>query len=164
MLRIFKPGALIVLTVLACTLSLNSCDNKTHYDKVRKQVLDLHDKVMADGGKAENYEMQFDTLLKSGLKQLKISQPSLDTAVARTQIQILNKNLGNADNQMENWMHAYNNNFKGKSDQETFHYFTAEKLKIAHIDSIYNETIKPAYNYLEKLNIKPDTIMGKMKM
>jgi hypothetical protein len=159
-----KRGVIITLFAAGSLLLAASCKHTPDYNQVKKQVLDLHDKVMADGGRAEGDEMQFERLLKSGLKQLKIDQPSLDTAAVRAQLLLLNKNLGNADDRMENWMHAYNNEFKGKTDQETLDYFTAEKLKIEKLDSLYKEALKPSADYLKKLNIQADTGMGKMKM
>lgn len=157
----------MTLTTICGLIFITSCKNKADYQSTRKQVLDLHDKVMADGGKAENNEMQFDALLKSGLKQLKLNQPAFDTATAKTQIIALNKKLSNADDQMENWMHAYNNDFKGKTDQETVDYFTAEKVKVLKIDSLYKDAVKASGSYLKQLNIHPDTsthMDSKMKM
>jgi len=167
MFTISKRRAVIVLTAVSSLIFIASCKNKADYQTPRKEVLELHDKVMADGGKAENKEMQFDSLLKSGLKQLKLNQPALDTAAARTQINALNKQLGNADEQMENWMHAYNNDFKGRTEQETIDYFTAEKGKISKVDSLYKDALKSAGTYLKQLKIKPDTsthMDSKMKM
>jgi hypothetical protein len=155
----------VTILFAAATLMLTvSCKNKTGYQETQKQVLNLHEQVMADGGKAEGYEMQFNALLKSGLKQLKANQPSLDTVAARAQILQLNKKLSSADDQMENWMHAYDNDFKGKTDQQTLNYFTTAKLNVVRIDSLYKDALKPAGDYLKKLNIKPDTAKAKMKM
>jgi len=167
MFTISKRRAVIALTAISSLIFITSCKNKADYQTTRKEVLALHDKVMADGGKAENEEMQFDSLLKSGLKQLKLNQPALDTAAARTQITTLNKQLGNADEQMGNWMHAYNSDFKGKTDQETVDYFVAEKGKISKVDSLYKDALRSADNYFKQLKIKPDSstrMDSKMKM
>lgn len=146
----------------------SACKNKADYTDTRKQVLAMHDKVMTDGGKAEGKEMQFNALLKSGLKKVKFSQPDLDTAAARKQIISLNKKLSDADDQMENWMHAYNNDFKGKTDQETLNYFNDQKTKVAKLDSLYQSALKLSDDYLKRLNIKPVTATmergSKMKM
>jgi len=167
MFTILKRKVIIALTAISSLIYITSCKNKPDYQTERKQVLDLHDRVMTDGGKAENKEMLFDSLLKSGLKQLKLKRPALDTTAATTQIAALNKQLGDADEQMENWMHAYNNDFKGKTDQETMNYFIAEKGKISKVDSLYKEALRSADIYLKDLKIKPDTsahMDSKMKM
>jgi hypothetical protein len=167
MLTISIRDSLIILTIISGLALITACKNKPDYKTARKQVLDLHDKIMNEGGFAENDEIKFDALLKSGLKQLKLKQPTLDTAAARTQITTLNKKLGTGDEQMENWMHAYNNDFKGKTDQETLDYFTSEKAKVLKIDSIYKDALKISGSYLKQLNINPDTSMhmdSKMKM
>lgn len=167
MFTISKKCSVTAVTAICSLIFITSCKNKADYQTARKQVLNLHDKVMADAGKAESNEMQFNALLKSGLKQLKLNQPALDTVAGRTQITALNKELGNADDQMENWMHAYNNDFKGKTDQEALDYFNNEKTKVLKIDSLYKGALKSSDTYLKQLNIKPDTSMhmdSKMKM
>ena len=167
MFTISKKGSLIALAAIYSLMFISSCKNKDDYQVAREKLLQQHDKVMEDSGNAESKEMQFDLLLKSGLKQLKLSQPLLDTAATRAQIIVLNKKLRNADNQMENWMHAYNNDFKGRTDREAFDYYTGEEVKVARLDSVYNQALKLADDYLKKIHIKPDSSLnmdGKMKM
>jgi len=148
-------------SLAVCSLIfISACKNKVDYTDAQKQVLAIHDKVMADGGKAEGKEMQFNALLKSGLKRVKLSQPALDTAAARFQIISLNKRLSDADDQMESWMHAYNNDFKGKTDQETLDYFSDQKTKVVKLDSLYQSALKLSDDYLKQLNIKPATTMA----
>ena len=144
---------------------ITSCTRHADYTITRKQVLDLHDKVMAESGRAESEEMQFNTLIKSGLKKIMLNKPGLDTVAAKFQIILLNKTLIAADDQMENWMHTYNNDYKGKTDQETLNYFNTEKFKVAKLDSLYQTTLKSSGDYLKQLNIKPASSMTSgMKM
>ncbi|WP_461453109.1 hypothetical protein [Mucilaginibacter sp.] len=158
---------LISLIILCAPIVISSCKHDADYLAARKQVLDIHDKIMNEDGMAENDEIRFNALLKSGLKQLKLRQAGLDTSLTRIQINALNKKLGYADDQMESWMHAYNNDFKGKTSQETLEYFTAEKIEVLKIDSLYKDVLKASGNYLKQLKIKPDTSVhmdSKMKM
>jgi hypothetical protein len=167
MFTISKRDAGIALLVVCSFIFISACKNKPDYTDTRKQVLTTHDKVMTDGGKAEGKEMQFDALLKSGLKKIKLSQPALDTAAVRVQVISLNKKLTDADDQMESWMHAYNNDFKGKTDLETLDYFNAQKTKVAKLDSLYQAALKSSDDYLKQLDIKPAapaTSDHKMKM
>jgi hypothetical protein len=154
MFTISKKGAAMLLAICSF-IFISACKNKVDYTDTQKQVLAIHEKVMADGGKAEGKEMQFNALLKSGLKKIKVRQPALDTAAARVQIISLNKKLTDADDQMESWMHAYNNDFKGKTDQETLDYFNDQKARVAKLDSLYQSTLKLSDDYLKQLNIKP---------
>lgn len=158
-----KKSVLCALTAISMLFTV-SCKHQTDYKQVRQQVLDLHDKVMNESGTAQGYMMQFDAILKSGLKTIKISQPTLDTAAVKSQIIALNKTLTDAHDEMDSWMHSYNNDFKGKTDQETITYFTNEKVKLDKLDSHFKEVIKSASDYLKQLNIKPDTHVSKMKM
>ena len=167
MFTISKKGAAIALLTVCSFIFISACKNKADYTDTQKQVLAIHDKVMTDGGKAEGNEMQFSGMLKSGLKKIKLSQPALDTAAARVQIVSLNKKLSDADDQMESWMHAYNNDFKGKTDQATLDYFNDQKTKVAKLDSLYQSALKLSDDYLKQLNIKPAAAMApdsKMKM
>ena len=154
MFTISKKGAAIALLTVCSFIFISACKNKADYTEAQKQVLTIHDKVMADGGKAEGKEMQFIALLKSGLKKAKLSESNLDTAAARVQIISFNKKLTDADDQMENWMHAYNNDFKGKTDQETLDYFNDQKTKVTKLDSLYQSALKLSNDYLKQLDIK----------
>ncbi len=155
MFTISKKGTVMALLAICGFIFISACENKVDYKEAQKQVLATHDKVMTDGGKGEDKEMQFNALLKSGLKKIKTSQPALDTAAARVQIISLNKKLSDADDQMESWMHAYNNDFKGKTDQETLDYFNDQKTKVAKLDSLYQSALKLSDEYLKQLDIKP---------
>lgn len=165
MFTISKKSTVIALLAICSFIFIAACKNKADYTDIRKQVLAMHDKVMADEGKAEGKEMQFKILLKSGFKKVKLIQPGLDTVTVRAQINLLNMKLNDADDQMENWMCAYKNNFKGKTDQETLAYFNEQKIKVAKLDSLYQSALKQSDNYLNQLNIKPAvTSNTKMKM
>ncbi len=157
----------MALLAVCSFIFISACKNKIDYTEAQKQVLTMHDKVMTDGGKAEDKEMQFNALLKSGLNKVTVSQPALDTAAVRVQIISLNKELSDADDQMESWMHTYNNDFKGKTDQETLDYFIDQKAKVAKLDSLYQSALKLSDDYLKQLNIKPTAAIAldhKMKM
>jgi mannitol-specific phosphotransferase system IIBC component len=167
MFTISKKGTAMASLAICSFMFISACKNKADYTDAQKQVLAIHDKVMADGGRAEGKELQFNALLKSGLKKVKVSHPALDTAAERVQIISLNKKLSDADDQMESWMHAYNNDFKGKTDQETLDYFIDQKTKVAKLDSLYQSALKLSDDYLKQLNIKPTAAMAldhKMKM
>ena len=167
MFTISKKDIAMASLAVCSFIFISACKNKADYTEAQKQVLTIHDKVMADGGKAEGKEMQFNALLKSGLKKAKLNQPALDTTATRIQILSLNKKLTDADDQMESWMHAYNNDFKGKTDQATLDYFNDQKTKVAKLDSLYQSALKLSDDYLKQLNIKPAAAMApdnKMKM
>jgi len=163
----FSKNTIITVLLSVCSFVLIiSCNNKSDYTITQKQVLTLHDKVMNEAGRAEGNEIQLKSLLKAGFKTAKLNQPNLDTAAVRAQILTLNKNLSYADDQMENWMHAYNNNLKGKTDEETLSYFNSEKVKVEKLDSLYQSALRSAGDYLKQSNVKPEASMasGKMKM
>lgn len=76
MFIISEKGLITLFTTYKFLLAI-SYEHKSDYNQGRKQILDWQDKVLADGGKAKGDEMQFNALLKSGLKQLKAKQPLL---------------------------------------------------------------------------------------
>jgi hypothetical protein len=155
-----KNHIAIVCYVLLTGLLLQSCQNQPDYKAVRQQVIDKHDKIMADGERATNNKMKLDTLALSGLKQLKKANSTLDTLAEKQTITSLINKLDDADDKMNDWMHAFKTDVEGKTNKEAVAYFNAEKLKVEQLDSVYKVVLKQTDDYLKKLNIKPDTAMS----
>ncbi|MNY82604.1 hypothetical protein D3C86_2248100 [compost metagenome] len=55
-----------------------------------------------------------------------------------------------AEDSMNDWMHKFEPDVTGKSNDEAIQYFEAEKAKIATIDSLYKVEIKVSGEYLSK--------------
>jgi len=139
-----------ILGVLACAILAVACALKQDYKAERDEVMKFHDVVMEDHGVVVNNQMKLDSLLKD-LKGLKKSQPSLDTAAARKEMEQLKSSLGTAEDRMNDWMHQFEPDVTGKSNEEAIKYFKEEKVKITRIDSLYKQEIKTSGAYLDKL-------------
>lgn len=140
-------GILLAATMLA------ACQQGTDYKAVRDDVMKFHDVVMADHGVIVSNQMKLDTLLKD-LKGLKITFPELDTLKERIAMDALKLELVKAEDAMNDWMHQFEPDITGKSNEEAVKYFEAEKKKIADIDSIYKQEIKISNEYLIKFKKK----------
>ncbi|TCC97087.1 hypothetical protein [Pedobacter hiemivivus] len=130
-----------------------ACTQKGDYKVVRDDVMKFHDVVMADHGKIVNNQMALDTLMKD-IKGLKTKFPELDTLKEKTEINALLSKLTQAEDSMNDWMHKFEPDVTGKSNEAAIKYFESEKAKIAAIDSLYKSEIKLSDDYLSKFKKK----------
>ncbi len=138
-----KIAGIVLLAVLT------ACQQGTDYKAVRNDVMKFHDIVMADHGIIISNQMKLDTLL-ADIKALKEAFPETDTLKERAAMTALKLELVKAEDVMNNWMHQFEPDVTGKSNEEAVKYFEAEKKKIADIDSIYKQEIKISREYLLK--------------
>ncbi|RZM24291.1 MAG: hypothetical protein EOO88_23330 [Pedobacter sp.] len=138
-----KIAGIVLLAVLT------ACQPGADYKAVRKDVMKFHDVVMADHGIIISNQMKLDTLL-TDIKALKQAFPEIDTLKERAAMTALKLELVKAEEVMNNWMHQFEPDVTGKSNEEAVKYFEAEKKKIIGIDSIYKQEIKLSRDYLLK--------------
>ncbi len=165
MKNLFNHFKFLFPVVALC--ALQACQQEPDYKAVRQQVIDLHDKLMGDDEKAMRNQMKLDTLITpAGLHQLKQTQPQLDTAMAKQQMSALIKQLQQADDAMNDWMHRFNPDVQGQNNQQAVSYFNTEKKKVVHLDGLFKAAIQNSSAYLNKLNVKTDTgkATGHMEM
>ena len=134
-----KKSLLILLTASI----LFSCSNKkADKSAVMDEVMKVHEKVMQVDGQVIANRMKLDTLLKDNTLAAK------DTAL------MLNKKLTTAEDAMENWMHKFDYEQKGKSDEEVITYMNDQKKLILAIDSQLNAAVTESNLYLKKIKSK----------
>lgn len=136
----------IAMVAVACNQQKKQ---ETDYKAVRDEVMKFHDVVMADHGVIVNNQMKLDTLLRD-LKGLKSKFPEIDTLKEREAIVGLIKDLTGAEDSMNDWMHNFEPDVTGKSNEVAVQYFREEKAKIAKVDSLYKKEIAVSNVYLEK--------------
>ncbi|WP_448634734.1 hypothetical protein [Pedobacter panaciterrae] len=138
--------AFIALIAAACT---QQKDGKTDYKAVRDEVMKFHDVVMGDHSALVNNQMKLDTLLKN-LSGLKIKFPDVDTVKEKQAMLAMVNDLSKAEDQMNDWMHKFEPDVTGKSNEAAIKYFKDERKKIEIIDSLYKQEIKLSDDYLSK--------------
>ncbi|MDB5124271.1 MAG: hypothetical protein JWP94_2400 [Mucilaginibacter sp.] len=126
----------IGITFLGCS------DKRAQKDSALDEVIKVHNKVMSADERLMKNKMMLDTLLQ------KSDLPGRDTAT------MLRTNLVLADSAMETWMHKFDPDYKGKSDDETIAYLYAQKKQIASIDSQLNKSISESDKFLSKIKAK----------
>jgi len=99
----------IILAVFGCTQK--KADTKATLDDIIK----VHDKVMSADEHLMNNKMKLDTLSKQ------------DNIAGKDTIKMLIAKLTVADSSMETWMHNFDPDHKGKSEDETIAYMDAQK-------------------------------------
>lgn len=135
--------------VLVLALMAIACTQNIDYKKERDEVMKFHDLVMGDQSVIVNNQMKLDTLLKD-MKGLKLKFPDIDTLKEKETIKGLLTELTKAEDSMNDWMHKFEPDVTGKSNEESVKYFKAEKVKIEAVDSLYKKEIKSSGEYLSK--------------
>jgi hypothetical protein len=142
--QLFLPLVIITSTISACKPTVD-------YKEKREEVIKFHDLVMADEGEVVDKQMRLKDMLKD-LGGLKRKNPGIDTLVEKDSILAVQARLEAADNAMNTWMHHFEPDVTGKSNEVAVQYFEAEKLKIQKVDSLFKQEIKSANAYLRKFN------------
>lgn len=119
-------------------LALNACkDPKTEEEVVLKDVIQIHDKIMANDEQLIQNKMKLDTLLKEA------KNPE---AVIR--INQLISQATKADSLMENWMQKFEPEQKGKSHEEIMNYLSTQKKEVKLVDSLLKGAVNETNLYL----------------
>jgi len=136
------------ITIIATALIIlfSSCKTEPMANDIKKEVLNIHDKLMIDGEKVVKNRMALDSVLKSN--KIKSSQDSLN-------ISDLVIRLNKADENMMDWMHFFKDDFKGKNEQEDLEYYKSQMIKIRAVEDEYITVTKASDSVLKIYNIKP---------
>jgi len=133
-----------IIAALFLSFVLFSCTDKKKQEKdLFDEVIKVHDRVMGKEDLIMTNKMQLDTLIKEN------RSPEI-TAVAMQH----SKALDSADTNMENWMHNFDAENKGKSHEEIMTYLTGQKKQINAIDSNFNVVVANASKFIKQNKTK----------
>ncbi|WPU91728.1 hypothetical protein SNE25_20630 [Mucilaginibacter sabulilitoris] len=134
-----------------------ACKQQSANQDPRQQILEKHDALMVTSEQAMSIKMRLDTLK---LNNLPSGRPISDTIMDRKEITKVQHYLTKADNDMEDWMHNYQPEFKGSSTDETNAYFKKEAVKLNKLSSDFEQAITASNNLFARLHVKntPTTI------
>lgn len=133
MKKIFAAVSLVSVVLLSCT------DTKKQEKDLFNEVIKVHDQVMAKEEVLMTNKMQLDTLIKENKK------PEINAAATQ-----MVKLLDSVDTRMENWMHNFDAENKGKSHSEIITYLTDQKKQIDAIDKQFNTTIAASSTFIKQ--------------
>ena len=122
-----------------------ACKTEPDANAVKKEVLNIHDKLMMDGEKVVKNRIKLDSILKSG--KIKSLEDSLKMA------NLINQ-LNKADESMMDWMHFFKDDFRGKNEQENMAYYKLQMIKVRAIEDQYIQVTKVSDSVLKNYNIK----------
>ncbi|MGN7989808.1 hypothetical protein ACTJKC_20860 [Pedobacter sp. 22226] len=128
---------------------LFSCKAEPDSKAIRKEVLNIHDKLMIDGEKVMKNKMKLDQILISG--QVKLAQ---DSTLQRHKINDLITRLNAADEKMMDWMHFFKDDFKGKTEQDDLDYYKAEMVKIRAVEDGYIKVTRESDSLIKTYHVK----------
>jgi hypothetical protein len=131
-------AAFACLTVVACN------NDKADEKKLMDDILATHDKVMQAEDKAMTNKIVIDSLLKVD------KFAPLDAANQKADFKAQSASLSAADEAMENWMHKFDPDYKGKSHEDVMKYLAEQKKQITHIDSLLHTSIVQSSQVLSK--------------
>lgn len=134
MKKLFAATALVML-FFSCA------DTKKQEQTLLNEVIAIHDSVMAKDEQVMKAKIDLDTLLKKNI----LSAP--DTVTAAKLITLLDS----SDAKMEDWMHKFDAENKGKSHSEIMTYLEEQKKQIKAIDKNFDAAITATNNYKKTL-------------
>lgn len=137
------------LTLAFLVVSMFGCKPAPDFKERRAEVIKYHDAVMADAGNVADKQMQLNDMLKD-LGTLKAKNPLIDTLKEKDSIILVQQKLNKAEDAMNEWMHKFEPDVTGKSNQQAIAYFESEKQKIKQVDSLFKKEIRFADTYLSK--------------
>ena len=133
-----------IIAVALLSFALFSCtDTKKQEKDLLNEVIKIHDEVMAKDGLLMTNKMQLDTLIKES------KNPALNTSATA-----LVAALDSADSKMENWMHNFDAENKGKSHEQIMTYLTDQKQQIEAIDKQLNTSVAASSQFIKQNKTK----------
>ena len=135
----------IIIQLGLALLFFAACKTEPDANAVKKEVLNIHDKLMMDGEKVVKNRIKLDSILKSG---------KIKSAVDSLKMSTLINQLNKADERMMDWMHFFKDDFKGKNEQENMAYYKSQMIKVRAIEDQYIQVTKVSDSVLRNYNIK----------
>ena len=135
-----------IISLVFCLIVLifSACKTEPDSEAVKKEVLNIHDKLMIDGARVVNNKMKLYSVLKSN--QLKSASDSIKIADIIVRLE-------KADENMMDWMHTFKEDFKGKTEAEDLNYYKSEMVKIRAVEDDYIKVTKESDSVLKIYNI-----------
>lgn len=137
-----------IITLAFCLIVFlfSACKTEPDSKAVKKEVLNIHDKLMMDGEKVVKNKMKLDSVLKSDL--IKSTEDSLKVA------DLINR-LNKADEDMMDWMHFFKDDFKGKNEQEDLDYYKSQMIKVRLVEDGYIKVTRASDSVLKVYKVTP---------
>ncbi|MDN3588260.1 hypothetical protein QWY86_16375 [Pedobacter aquatilis] len=139
-----KEKLIMIFSVII--LLFGACKTEPDSEAIKKEVLNIHDKLMIDGEKVIRNRMKLDTILIAERQKL-----SPDTIKIKALVDKLNK----ADENMMDWMHSFNDEFKGKNEQEDIAYYKSQMISIRAVEDSFIKATKESDSVLKIYLINP---------
>lgn len=128
----------LLLAAVTGSILFSSCaDPKQKQKSLLDDIIKSHDELMKDDAKAQMNKLKLDTLLKQ--------KPAL-----KDQITFMSAELVQADSSMEDWMHNFNPDYNGKSNEEVETYLNDQKKKLSQVDAQLKTATQKANQFISQ--------------
>ncbi|HKC35534.1 MAG TPA: hypothetical protein VKB95_05700 [Chitinophagaceae bacterium] len=150
--KIFLSLGIVLITgMMACNNDGKDKDSskalKAKADSLYNQLLNEHEEGMKGWMKIEGRQKQIKSLLDSIAKLPSKAQPSLDALKAK--LNEATAELGDAYQQMDNWMTKMNLDSAVNNVELRIQYLTGEKMKGSKITELINNSLQKADSLLK---------------
>lgn len=132
----------LFITVCLTAASITACngggDEKQQEKQQQDTILKMHDAMMDKDELLLTNKNKLDTLLKK-----------YPTDTAKThQISTLIKQVEQADDAMQTWMHQFNPDYTGKTHVQIMEYLKSQQRQIIAVDSLLNAATDASTKFL----------------
>lgn len=139
-----------LMVLLLITAACGSNKENAEITKLKEETIAVHDEIMPQISLFDRQTVRIDSFLVS-MDSLKATNDALDTAQLRVDLTQVKNRLGEATDQMMQWMKEFDVNPQDKSEEEIKSYYQSELEKIKKMKNLFDEVSKESAEKLSDL-------------
>jgi hypothetical protein len=139
-----------VLSFLLISFFATSCTSSSRHENKNLQdsVIAVHDEIMPLMGDFVRSSIKIDSILMN-LPEIKRENSEIDTIQTRIDLLALKKNLDSSTESMNDWMHEFEVDHEGKTEEEVKKYLESELVKINEVKRKFESTSEESQTKLK---------------
>lgn len=133
--------------IVLAVVTISSCGEKkkSQQDLLYDEVIAIHDEIMPKMGDIMKYKklltQRVNTLIDEGMEENAVTIEAVKKAVADLEV---------SHEEMMDWMHQFNPEFKDMTEKEIMDYLNDQKTKIEQVGKTTSEALTNAEKLLNK--------------
>ncbi|HLW50482.1 MAG TPA: hypothetical protein VKZ78_05870 [Sphingobacteriaceae bacterium] len=139
-----------LMVLLLITAACGGNKENAEITKLKEETIAVHDEIMPQISLFDRQTVRIDSFLVS-MDSLKATNDALDTAQLRVDLTQVKNRLGEATDQMMQWMKEFDVNPQDKSEEEIKSYYQSELEKIKKMKNLFDEVSKESAEKLSDL-------------
>ena len=138
-------NSILLLVIVALLFSCTEKKQGNSHEKLMEGVMAVHDAVMPKMGDIMKYKKQ----IGEKIQELKTAGEEANQD-AISKLQQVSDDLDASHKQMMDWMHEFNSDFEGMTEEDIAKYLNDEKAKIEQVGQLTENTLKEALEILRQ--------------